>query len=967
MAGGKIGSVFVELSLDDKVYKQRLGETLTSTTATAKGIEASWRALGAQSDAVFDKQRLAAQNAYTLIKSSATSTAADIARAQEALNSKLDSLNTQQYGKQTSFLEKMKANWLAATAAIGAAMAVLYQGFDLASQAAEYIEQMQLLDALAKKYDTTATSIVNSIRSAGEGMISMSKASEVAAAGLAKGLTPKMLTDLAGAAATMADFMGVKVEDAFQQFAKALETGRTRSITAAVGITEMTNATEEMTEKMTPAMKAQAAYNAIMEASKKVQDQLAGSTESIADKFEKMKVTIADLKLEMGVGLIRAGAGAAAAFEYLAAGVLGLVAAYAKFRALVYDVKAATTFGKMSQDAKALADEMRAIAEAATGARGDTLKKAADNFAIMTASTQQLTAATATGTATIKDNTKATEEQAASIAKVIPIIDQWGAVQLKMASANYAEQLKAEGATIDQMKASMESYLATIRNVYETRLAGEDKIKEYMLATKANAEEQAKAQEASLKTEQEYAQARLDAWKQYYDALVGQHKAATDKQKAIDKELDDLRKSQQAQQQTHANTMLALQEKLMVAQGKAASDYSIYLMKLKAIEAERAAANQLSGQAQIDALEKVKAKYGELTSEVTTVDKVWDTATSKWIDKNTAVITSEEAIKKAIQNVGSVQEEIVAAQEKMLAAKEAEKAQTQATMDALVQAMASAKTNMEAYQALVQNIAAELDKLKKDIAISVDDKATPAIQQIKAQLDSLQDKVVKVTIQQTTTGGGGGAKTGGVSTSNLTPYENAVLGAGEPTWGTGWEDPSAFEGAMRAYTAALEKVGATSTAQYVAAIDGMGNYYGAIESAAESSAEAAEASADAAGAAMDASEILTTSDWGSYTGGAGGLSWSDYSGGGYGGEYGSYQSGLSYVPMDNYRARLHEGEAVLTKEEANAWRAGKGGGGNVINFNPSISIVGSSKSAEQLAREIVKPLQAEMRRLAAVS
>jgi hypothetical protein len=59
-------------------------------------------------------------------------------------------------------------------------------------------------------------------------MISMSKASLVAAAGLAKGLTPKMLTDLAGAAQVMADFMGVKVEDAFQQFAKALETGRTR-------------------------------------------------------------------------------------------------------------------------------------------------------------------------------------------------------------------------------------------------------------------------------------------------------------------------------------------------------------------------------------------------------------------------------------------------------------------------------------------------------------------------------------------------------------------------------------------------------------------------------------------------------------------------------------------------------------------------------------------------------------------
>lgn len=37
---------------------------------------------------------------------------------------------------------------------------------------------------------------------------------------------------------------------------------------------------------------------------------------------------------------------------------------------------------------------------------------------------------------------------------------------------------------------------------------------------------------------------------------------------------------------------------------------------------------------------------------------------------------------------------------------------------------------------------------------------------------------------------------------------------------------------------------------------------------------------------------------------------------------GSHAGGLNYVPKDNYRALLHEGEAVLTRQEANVWRGG---------------------------------------------
>jgi hypothetical protein len=66
--------------------------------------------------------------------------------------------------------------------------------------------------------------------------------------------------------------------------------------------------------------------------------------------------------------------------------------------------------------------------------------------------------------------------------------------------------------------------------------------------------------------------------------------------------------------------------------------------------------------------------------------------------------------------------------------------------------------------------------------------------------------------------------------------------------------------------------------------------------------------------------------------------------------------GLSYVPYDNFPARLHEGERVLTKEENRAGRS--------INFSPgSIVINGSNLSPAQMAKEIVRPLKEELRRI----
>lgn len=56
----------------------------------------------------------------------------------------------------------------------------------------------------------------------------------------------------------------------------------------------------------------------------------------------------------------------------------------------------------------------------------------------------------------------------------------------------------------------------------------------------------------------------------------------------------------------------------------------------------------------------------------------------------------------------------------------------------------------------------------------------------------------------------------------------------------------------------------------------------------------------------------------------------------------SHATGLDYVPYNNYAARLHEGEAVLTKAEATAWRRGDGAASPAIEYDRLAGAIASA-------------------------
>jgi len=125
-AGHKVGTIFAEVGLDFTPYTRAQKRLLKDATTTTLNIEKSYKDLGIKSSKEFDLMRAKISNSYERITKDATTSAADILRAEKAKNEQLKRINDQQYGHQKTLTEKIKANWLG-IAAVATAAYLAYQ------------------------------------------------------------------------------------------------------------------------------------------------------------------------------------------------------------------------------------------------------------------------------------------------------------------------------------------------------------------------------------------------------------------------------------------------------------------------------------------------------------------------------------------------------------------------------------------------------------------------------------------------------------------------------------------------------------------------------------------------------------------------------------------------------------------------------------------------------------------------
>ena len=121
MAKHRVGTIFVELDLDPSRY-MRAQQTMVKESKTgAKILEKNFKNLGIKSGAAFDLMRNQAVQSFEAIKRSGKATAQDLVRAEKAKAEKIKQINEEQYGHHESTIQKLKKNWVAASAAIIAA------------------------------------------------------------------------------------------------------------------------------------------------------------------------------------------------------------------------------------------------------------------------------------------------------------------------------------------------------------------------------------------------------------------------------------------------------------------------------------------------------------------------------------------------------------------------------------------------------------------------------------------------------------------------------------------------------------------------------------------------------------------------------------------------------------------------------------------------------------------------------
>lgn len=216
-------------------------------------------------------------------------------------------------------LSLIKTHWLALSAAIVAAGFTAKKGWDLISEGARFEEQTIALDNLAKKYNTTAEEITDSLREVAQGQLSLRDATAIASRGLLQGLLPEQLEGLVNIARRVSDVTGTDIPEALDQMIRAMVTGRDVQLKLMGVNVDLSEALSRYGENLTETEKLQVAVNAVLADASRIHKELGEDIDSNADKIKRLTVDWENFKTGLSATALSVAVGVNTALDKMAA------------------------------------------------------------------------------------------------------------------------------------------------------------------------------------------------------------------------------------------------------------------------------------------------------------------------------------------------------------------------------------------------------------------------------------------------------------------------------------------------------------------------------------------------------------------------------------------------------------------------------------------------------------------------
>jgi hypothetical protein len=289
---------------------------------------------------------------------------------------------------------RMQAHGAKMAAAFAKVAAVVYglkKAFDFANEAARFEQSMAAFHSQVNKLGLSATSEFNRIRRASAGLIDDKSIVESANRALSLGIPLNEIGNLMEIARAKARDMGETTTQMFNDIVTGIGRGSPMILDNLGLMIKLGDVNEKYAaslgktaKELTDVEKKQALLNAVMDAGTEAVNRHNLEQLTYAERIQQMTATLENLKLQIGAGLIRVVMGLQGALQWVTAGVMALVSG---FMQLGKPVAWLSDLLGVSENAL---DSWSQKTESVITAAQDLTMKAADNFSMMSAKSEEL-------------------------------------------------------------------------------------------------------------------------------------------------------------------------------------------------------------------------------------------------------------------------------------------------------------------------------------------------------------------------------------------------------------------------------------------------------------------------------------------------------------------------------------------------------------------------------------------------